>query len=232
MKQIAFACIAIAALTLSSCGERIQGNGNVVEVSHELSSFDEIDISGMFEVELLKGGSEVEVITDENLHEHINVKVEDDRLIIDTDDKYLEADKLLLRIQYDDLESVEASGAIELSVDKTLKSDEFSLDVSGACDARMDVNVDLLDIEISGGGEIELTGKADEVNFDISGAGDIDAIDLKTKVASIDVTGAGEVKITVSDRLDVDITGAGDVRYKGDPEINQSITGAGSVEKL
>jgi len=97
--KLGYALIVLA-LTglLSSCGERIEGNGNVVEVSHELDAFDEVEISGVFQVELIKGGSSIEVITDENLHEHISIEVEDGELSIDTENKFLEAEKLLLRI--------------------------------------------------------------------------------------------------------------------------------------
>ncbi len=231
--KLGYALIVLA-LTglLSSCGERIEGNGNVVEVSHELDAFDEVEISGVFQVELIKGGSSIEVITDENLHEHISIEVEDGELSIDTENKFLEAEKLLLRIHYKDLKEIEVSGAIEISADETINEKSFELEVSGACDGALDVNVDELIIEISGGGELELTGKADEVHIKISGAGEIEASELNAKRADIDITGAGDIEIAVSDRLKVHVAGAGDVKYVGDPEIEQSITGAGSVSKL
>lgn len=231
--KLGYALIVLA-LTglLSSCGERIEGNGNVVEVSHELDAFDEVEISGVFQVELIKGGSSIEVITDENLHEHISIEVEDGELSIDTENKFLEAEKLLLRIHYKDLKEIEVSGAIEISADETINEKSFELEVSGTCDGALDVNVDELIIEISGGGELELTGKADEVHIKISGAGEIEASELNAKRADIDITGAGDIEIAVSDRLKVHVAGAGDVKYVGDPEIEQSITGAGSVSKL
>lgn len=226
------ALLSLFALGLSSCGEQIHGNGNIVEVKHDVDDFNEIDISGVFEVELIKGGSKVEVITDENLHEHISIKSDVGELDINTNDKYLQSDQLLLRIFYDDLEEIDVSGAIQITSDKTIKSKSFEFDVSGACDGELDFDVKNLEVEISGGGELTLSGEADEAHFKISGAGDIDAMELEVKEASIDVTGAGEVEIAVSDKLDVDVTGAGDVKYKGDPVITKSISGAGEVKQV
>ncbi|MEQ9186111.1 MAG: head GIN domain-containing protein [Cryomorphaceae bacterium] len=217
---------------LCSCGERIAGNGNVVEVSHDVDRFDEIDISGVFEVELIKGGSSVEVITDENLHEHIYIEVRDGELMIDTEDKMLDAEKLLLRIHYKSIEEIDVSGAVEIVTHEAIKGKSFELEISGACDGALDLDVDELSIEISGGGELELNGRADDTRIKISGAGEIEGSTLKTQHADIDITGAGDVEIAVSERLEIHITGAGDVKYIGDPEVQKSITGAGSVTKL
>lgn len=217
---------------LSGCGERIEGNGHVVEVSHDVERFDEIELSGVFEVELIKGGSSVEVITDENLHEHINIEVRDGELTIDTEDKMLDAEKLLLRIHYKSIEEIDVSGAVEITTNEAIKGKSFELEISGACDGALDVDVNELRIEISGGGELELNGRADDARIKISGAGEIEGAELRTKLTDIDITGAGDVEIAVSERLEVHITGAGDVKYVGDPEVHKSITGAGSVTKL
>jgi hypothetical protein len=219
------------AFGLTACGEHIEGNGNVAEVTHQVSDFEEISISGVFEVELIPGGSYVEVITDENLHEHINVSVEDGELHIDTDDKMLEAETLKLRIAYEHLEEIEVAGAVHLYSSKPILSDRFEFEVAGACDADLLVQVDELEMAIKGGGEINVGGSCDRAVFEISGAGDIDAFELNAEEVEVAIMGAGDVKVNATDQLEVVIRGAGDVLYKGDPEVEKDITGAGSVKK-
>lgn len=186
----------------------------------------------MFEVELIEGDEKIEVVTDENLHEHINIAVKNDELIIDTRDKYLDAEQVLLRIYYQDINEIDVSGAVSLNTENQLQTNHFSLDVSGACEGNLNVAVEDLEIEISGGGEPTLSGEAHHLDIDVSGAGEIKALDLQVQEADLQITGAGEIELSVENRLNVEVTGAGEVRYSGDPTISKSVTGAGEITQL
>ena len=54
--------------------------------------------------------------------------------------------------------------------------------------------------------------------METSGAVEIKARDLKTKSARIDVSGASDVELSVSEELNVSVSGAGDIRYYGSPK--------------
>ena len=82
------------------------------------------------------------------------------------------------------------------------------------------------------GGEVKLKGRADHLILELSGAAEVDAFDLASKTADIDISGASEVELSVSDELNVDISGAGEVKYKGSPSINQDISGAGELKQI
>jgi len=235
MKSRLFVFLSFSALVislLSACNETIKGNGNVVERQYELDDFSKVDVSGVFEVELIKGKPELEVIIDENLHEHVSYRVEGGRLIIDTDDKFLDAEESILRIHYNDLSVLELSGASQVHAPQTIKSDRLMVEISGASELDLDVHVKNLDLELSGGGELVLSGKTGTMDIDVSGAATIKALALKAGVVEIEVTGAGEVETWVTDRLKVDITGAAEVNYLGQPDVEQKITGAGEVKQI
>ena len=232
MKSSFIAILVVFLFCLSSCGEHINGNGKVVELQQSLDPFNSIDISGFFEIVLIEGKEGIEVITDENLHEHIDIRVKDRRLVIDTEDNYLDADELTLRIYYKDLNEIDVSGAVELTSEGVIETKSFRLEVSGACDGDLELDAKELEIDISGGGEIDLAGQADRVDIRISGAGEINGLQLKSKDAQIDITGAGEVELDVEKSLDISVTGAGEIRYSGDPEVTKKVSGAGEITQI
>ncbi len=85
-------------------------------------------------------------------------------------------------------------------------------------------------IDLSGSGSIQLAGKAYSHDASITGSGEIRAFDMETKIATVTITGSGDCRVNVSEKLGTKITGSGDVSYRGHPQINTKITGSGSVK--
>ena len=81
------AALLFVTLVASACnvsvlfGDGIEGSGVVVTESFDLGGFDEIRVSSAFEVDV-EVGPEVSVVVraDDNLIEHLEVEVDDDRL--------------------------------------------------------------------------------------------------------------------------------------------------------
>ena len=232
MKSLATFILLSTALILSAFGEHIKGNGKVEERKQNLDHFSSIDLSGMFEVGLIEGDEKIEVVIDENLHEHINIAVKNDELIIDTRDKYFDAEQVLLHIYYRAINEIDVLGAVSLNIENQLQTDHFSLDVSGSCQGNLNVAVEDLEIEISDGGERTLSGEAHHLNIDVYRALEIKALDLKVQEADLQIPGAGEIELSIENRLNVEVTRAGEVRYSGDPTISKSVTGAGEITQI
>ena len=223
----------LPALLFTACGETIRGDGNVTTESREVDDFHSIQVSGIFEIELIEGDGKVEVVADANLHEHILTKVRDGKLKIYTENKYLKGEELLIRIYYDQLNSISLAGAAKVGSKSTIRGKSFELEVAGAAEAELKVRVTRLVLDLAGGSEVKISGSAEMAEIDIAGAGDVEGLDLQTQQCSIDISGAGEIEIGVEQSLDVNVTGAGEVRYRGNPsEINRSITGAGEVKQI
>jgi hypothetical protein len=87
-------------------------------------------------------------------------------------------------------------------------------------------------LETTGASNVTLDGAVDELVANLTGASDLRAESLRTKMAEISVTGAGDARVAVSDTLKVSITGAGKVEYIGNPaHLEREITGAGSIRR-
>jgi hypothetical protein len=130
-----------------------------------------------------------------------------------------------------ELESIEASGAVRLRIDR-LKTDRLRVSASGATSIKI-ADLDAKELSVSGSGamKIELAGRAGLQKIGISGAGYYRAADLVSEEARVSVSGAGRVLIQVEKTLKVALSGAGTVEYLGDPKVTQSISGAGRVKR-
>lgn len=217
---------------LGSCQETVDGNGNIVQESRILSDFNEIRISGMYEVVLEEGDPGLHIETDENLIPLIKSEVEGGVLTISSEDKNFNSEKLILTISYDEIEELRCSGAVKLSTTSPISGDKFQLNISGAASGEFEVDVNKLKVDISGGAELTISGRANDASYEISGAGEVNAFQLLSSEVEIDLSGAGEVNVNAQDKLDIDVSGAADVNYIGSPSIKQSISGAGSVNQV
>ncbi|MDB4534589.1 DUF2807 domain-containing protein [Vicingaceae bacterium] len=223
----------VIALTLNSCIDSIDGNGDVVKEKRTISSFNKIDISGGYEVLINQGSDErLEIEADENLLELIETEVRNNILYISSKQPIGNAESLKLYITTVNLNDIDVAGAIELSNKGTFESEKLEIEVSGAADINLDIEVEKLTMDMSGASETTLTGSANSFSIDISGAGELDAKKLKTKNTTIDISGAGSAVVFVKETLEVSVSGAGSVKYKGSPKVKQDISGAGSVEQL
>ena len=223
----------VIAFALNSCINTIDGNGEVTKEQRAISSFNKIDISGGYEVLINQGNEErLELEVDENLLEFIETEVKNNTLHISSKQSIGNATSLKLYITVIDVEDIEVSGAIKLKNKGTYQSENLEIDVSGAGDIKLDLNVENLIMEMSGASETTLSGKANNFEIGISGAGELQAKKLKTRNTTIDISGAGSAIVHAKKTLNVSVSGAGSVQYKGSPKITEDISGAGSVEKL
>lgn len=223
----------VIAFALNSCINTIDGNGEVTKEQRAVSSFNKIDISGGYEVLINQGDMErLEIEADENLLEYIETKTKGNTLYISTNKPIGNTSSLKLYITVVDVEDIDVSGAIELRNKGTYKTENLEIDVSGAADIDLDVDVENLTMDMSGASETTLSGTANNFEIEISGAGELQAKKLKTRNTTIDISGAGSAIVHAKKTLNVSVSGAGSVKYKGSPKIKKDISGAGSVEKL
>jgi hypothetical protein len=223
----------VIAFALNSCINTIAGNGEVTKEERSVSSFNKIDISGAFEVLINQGSEErLELEVDENLLEYIETETKNNTLYISSKESIGKTSSLKLYITVVDVNEIDLSGAIELKNKGTYKTANLEIEVSGAGDIKMDVDVENLTMDMSGASETTLSGSSKNFKIEISGAGDLQAKKMKTKNTTIDISGAGSAVVHAKKTLNVSVSGAGSVKYKGSPKIEKDISGAGSVEEL
>ncbi len=221
-------------ICISSCDPGVQGNGNVSTETRELESFHSIDLSGAYEVYLTQStNSGLKIETDENLHQYIETYVDDGILYVSSTRRIGRHRELALYMNFKDLKSIDASGASEVKTRGAVRGEKLSMDFSGAVEADLELDYEQVIGDFSGASELNLKGKASLVSLDGSGAIEVNALNLITKKFVLDVSGAAEASVHVTEELVIDASGAVEVNYKGNPKsITKDVSGAASIEAI
>jgi hypothetical protein len=213
----------------------IEGDGEVLGVTHNVSGFNAIDLRGMYNVVLTPGDKEELFIeTDGNLHELISVEVEGNTLVVKTRrDRFIKPTKMNIHVYFIELNEITSGGASTISATASIEAQKFLIDLSGATNLELQLNVNELTTNASGASNILFTGNANVHAVSLSGAGKIKADELLTNSTTIKLSGAGSAYVFANDYLDAKISGVGSVYYAGDPD-KKSIekSGLGSVKKI
>lgn len=210
----------------------IDGDGNVVNQTHTLPQFNQIEISGSFDVFLAQSDRQtVQVEADQNLHEYITLNVVNGVLTIGSERSIRRAQQKAIHIGFVDLERIKASGAVTIKGKTPITLDAFELSGRGASTVTLEMEALQFNAAFSGASTVNLSGQAENFDVELSGASSLRAFDLEAAHINIEISGAGDARITAHQTLNARISGAGSVVYQGDPQINQTISGAGSVRK-
>lgn len=225
----------LAASTIAFVGcKRVNGKGEVETRHYDLSNFDEVDLSGVGDVQIITdANSFVEVETHANLFEALEIRVDEDDLKIGTKKGYNigKYDKLTIYVHAPRIEHVEVSGSGTITGSGAFAVVEsFDADVSGSGEINIaGIVAQSVDADVSGSGNIRLAGTASNAELEVSGSGNIRAFDLTSTNTEAQVSGSGNVETTTTGSLNVRISGSGNVSYKGQPSINVSGSGSGNV---
>jgi hypothetical protein len=216
-------------------GPPAQAFGGTSEMTYQLGSFDEIATTGPQDVVVAFG-------------ETPSVRAEGSPDALGLLEAVVENGKLLIRPKNDfdgwawgrlenatfyvtvpRLDAVAVAGSGDISVDQIAgKSFEASIAGPGSL-AITDMNVEQANFSIGASGDVTAAGTAGQTHVSIGGSGEVRAGGLRSKTASIAITGSGDVALTVEDDAKVSIAGSGDVDISGAARCSVTQMGSGDV---
>jgi hypothetical protein len=198
-------------LTTVSLISQTRGNGNVVDKTFELKSFDRISAGGAFKIIITQSAEQKVVIkTDENLMGLIEVKVNDGELQLSSKSMQ-HVTKLVAEINVAHLTAIDVSGATDVKTINRFSGSEMEIDASGASDIYFTGDYDKMDIELSGASNLVLIGNGKTMKADISGASDLKAAEFVVSNALIEASGASDATVNVKENLNANESGASDI---------------------
>jgi len=203
--------VLLGALSVSSCLVGVQGSGNVITESREVSGFNEIVLGGSGRVEVEVTGTEsLTIEAEDNIMPLLEAQVSDGRLVLGNTRNISPTVDVVYTITAATLDGLDISGSgvvVATGIDGT------------------DFNVD-----ISGSGNVQLEGTLSALlSVSISGSGEFDGESLTSPEGRVDVSGSGSAVVNVTDSLAVDVSGSGDVEYLGSPSLDTDVSGSGTV---
>ncbi|MDR6844282.1 head GIN domain-containing protein [Flavobacterium granuli] len=215
---------------------RIKGNGKVITEKRTTAGYDEINVSGFFDVVLVSGTEgAISIQGEENILPYIKVEVEGNILKIYTEKNInIETKRdIVLTVPFEQISFVSLSGSGDVKSKNTIVGSKFVAKLSGSGDLTLDVKTTDFESNLSGSGDVVLTGSSDNFVSKTSGSGDVDAINLTTKNANLTISGSGDMKVNCSQSLFARVSGSGDIQYKGDPQTKDTkVSGSGDISKV
>lgn len=187
-----------------------------------VGKFNGIEVSGSVSLYLSQGNTTGVAVSagDEKYNNKIRTEVKNGVLKISVDGGVWNGfnwtnRKLRAYVTATDINRLDVSGASYLSISGTLKSDDLSLDVSGASEIKGIVDVNRLNMDISGASVARLAGTVKEGIIDGSGAAKVNSYSLVINNCKATSSGASNIRVTVNDELNADASGGSTIYYKG-----------------
>jgi hypothetical protein len=212
----------------------IEGNNNPVEVSRNISEFDELSVTGPFDVYVTRADSfSLRIDAEENLIPEVETRVTGERLYVETTDNHCLRNNYPIKIYVtaSNIKEARLTGSGLIQIDSVLH-EYFEIDNTGSGDVEIGyMETVKLDIRLTGSGDIEAKGSATETDIGLMGSGDVRLIDLEQDYTEVNLTGSGDTYVYVVEKLKAKIMGSGDIYYKGSPSIDSDITGSGKIRK-
>ncbi len=135
--------ILLAALTSGASAQflkTVYGNGDVVRKQRDIKDFTGVKVSSGIDLYLRQGDREsVAVEADENLHEYIITEVRDGVLIIRTDVTIRKAEQKRVYVSMNEIRSVSASSAGDVTGETPVRSDRIRISASSAGDINLEI---------------------------------------------------------------------------------------------
>jgi len=209
------------------------GNGRMISETRSVQDFEELEVSGFYEVLLEAGDREsVFIEADENLMDLIVAEKVGRTLKIYNAKSIHSKEGIRIVISYRNLEKISTTGAAIIENRGLLTGDYLELDLKGTGLMNLQLEVGELDVVLSGAGLIELEGAADIQRVQLKGAGNFSAYDFETEESEIRLSGVGAAQIFASQRLDAKVQGIGHISYRGNPdEVDKRVSGLGQIEE-
>lgn len=242
--------LVIILFLLVSCDDffdlEIMGNGRLQSAEVSLQSFNKIELTDDFVVEVYQADAEsLWLEADDNLINYISYEVDNNLLSFGVkDNKVLIPQKqILIRLYVIDIESIDISGAGRVTV-YGLRSDKLSVVMSSGSQFKVDsIDVGEFYYESNGStrsyvegklssvvlrqvgsGEIDINGIGDNISIIQEGSGLVNTIHFSVQNADVNLVGSGLIYCNAESSLNVTVDGIGKVFYKGNPAITKELT--------
>jgi hypothetical protein len=229
-----FVLLAPGIILISGCG--LKGNGHVVTQDRPVTNFTELEVDGIFPVELSQNGDAawVKVKTDENLQRMIVVENDGNRLIVKSKEGHSirHSTALKIYINVKQLKEMEFNSVGNLTNVGVLKVD--SLQLTSDAVGKIDLNIAsaYLHADLNSVGSNHLSGTVREARINNKGIGQLSAFDLKAGTMMIHNTAIGKTEIYADSAFYIRSSSIGSLVYKGPGVVKElKSEGIGRVQK-
>lgn len=203
----------------------------------QLPPYHSIELRGAAKLQLNNGTHPSTLLTTNQIYAlmdegGIKAEVRDSVLYIETSNQ-LPLDDIMIEfaITSPNLRQLTVYGASKIATaeNQVLAQPALTLNLNGAAEADLLLNVQTLSVDAKGASKLDLEGQANQAYITIAGAGEVEAEDLVAQVMHINCAGASKAEVNVARELWAQAAGASKISYHGNPTIKQKLAVGGSL---
>jgi hypothetical protein len=229
---LASAFIMVFATITISCDHEDPGPLQKAHKEFAILDFDRLEMGSAFNIEVEQSNTfSVDVRGDRRNIDDLEVFKSGNTLIIQFDDNANRHHDTYIYITMPTLKAVNFSGASVSKIRGFASDDDLDYFLSGASVSQLDADFREINLVVSGASHMSLHGSGDELDGEVSGASSLKAFNYPVREATLNVSGASEAHVTVTDELTITASGASSVLYRGSPSVTSNTSGASHVQK-
>ncbi len=224
-------------IIFTSCifmGPSKKGNGNVVEQTRKVPSFDAIKVSRGMNVYISQGRDiKVVVKADENLLDVIRTELDNHTLKITTTENIRRATSKKVYVTVPEISKITSFAGSNIYSETVLNSKQLDITASAGSNIKLEVDAGELNVSASAGSNIRLKGKTKSFKGKASSGANMKAEELTTADCNARVGSGANIWITVTERFEAHASSGGNVFYFGQPKSTdtESSSGGNIVKK-
>ena len=203
----------------------------------DVTPFSGIKVSGGIDVYLSQGNDYSLAVSasEEKYRDNIKTEVKNGVLVISYNDhfgRHSGNKKLRAYVSFKQVESVDASGASDIIINGTFALNSVRVKLSGASNMNGSVNITNFNLDLNGASTANINGTAQNFKLDASGASDMKNYSMQVENCIAKLSGASDIRLTVTNSLVVNASGASTLYYQGNPDKKDvAASGASSVSQ-
>ncbi|MDW7695301.1 PspC domain-containing protein [Flammeovirgaceae bacterium SG7u.111] len=200
--------------------EQQQENFGSVSSTNEYDDFDNIRISGAFEVQLTQGNTRtVSIMTNKSQYDDLEIINENRELWIKKSEQSSseKPEAIVIAITTPRFENLKLEGAIKANL-KGFETKETRINLLGAVELYAEIDAKMLELEATGASKATLKGVGESLSLKILGASVVEAYDFKAKRVKVDALGVSNAQVFASQKLNINTSFGSSVDYKGNPD--------------
>ena len=205
--------------------ETIEGNGKSITRDVNISAFDALKASGVYELKITQGDKEgVRIEADENLQEYFKVSNDGSRLVIDmklNGKNITSKNPMKVYVTFKKLKEMDLKMVGNVASVKQLSLNDLDFTNKSVGNVNLNLNVNKLDLKNKSVGNLNLSGKAKEAVVKNDGVGNLSAGSFVVQTMEIDNSGIGNAEVNAEKTLKVQDSFLGKVRNLGTAEVKK-----------
>jgi hypothetical protein len=200
-----------------------------------ITTFTGIKVSGGIDVYLSEGDNYSLAVSasEDKYRDNIKTEVNNGVLVISYNNDHSIWNsgnkKLRVYISFKLLQRIEGNGACEFIINGMLNENALLVKLSGACNIKGLVKITNLTLELSGASTVKINGTAQNLILTANGASDVKNYDLRAENCVAKLSGASDVRITVSNSISASASGTSTLYYQGNPDKKTMVTSGAST---